>query len=119
MAGDGIQSFGGDGGPATSAQLNFPTGITVDASGNLYIADLFNGRIRKVTSQGIIITVAGNSTVSSIGDGFPATANALSPNGIAVDALGDVLFSNNDEVRELVPAPTSTVGCTYSLDQSS
>ncbi|HLC41149.1 MAG TPA: hypothetical protein VJO34_05915, partial [Methylomirabilota bacterium] len=60
VAGDGTQGFGGDGGPAAGAQLNTPTGVAVDGSGNLFIADRFNNRIRKVDSTGTITTVAGS-----------------------------------------------------------
>jgi len=62
--------YSGDGGSATAAQLNFPTGIAVDAVGNLYIADTFNNRIRKVTPTGVISTVAGNGIVGFSGDGL-------------------------------------------------
>ena len=59
---DGIAGLAGDGGPARSAQLNQPTGVAVDAAGNLYIADRINGRIRKVTKEGLIITTVAGST---------------------------------------------------------
>ena len=63
IAGDGSQSYGGDGGPATSARLNYPQGVVVGASGNIYIADTGNSCIRMVTeSTGIITTVAGDGT---------------------------------------------------------
>ena len=84
VAGDGTAAFGGDGGAATAARLNSPFGIAVDSSGNLFIADLGNQRIRKVDAAGIITTVAGDGTFGFSGDGGPATTAQLNtPVGIA------------------------------------
>jgi hypothetical protein len=102
-------AFSGDGGPATSAALNFPGGVAVDASGNLFIADINNNRIRKVSASGIITTVAGSGAVGFLsggfsGDGGPATAALLaSPFGVAVDASGNLFIadSNNDRIRKV------------------
>ena len=91
--------YSGDGGPATSAQLNDPEGLKVDAVGNLYIADVGNSLIRKVNTNGIITTVAGNHTLGAgySGDGGPATSAQLSlPTGIALDAAGDLYISDDD-----------------------
>src|SRR5215510_11421272 len=74
IAGNGTQGYSGDGGPATSAQLNNPGGIALDSSGNLYIADAGNSRIRKVTPQGVISTVVGTGEAGFSGDGGPATS---------------------------------------------
>jgi sugar lactone lactonase YvrE len=96
FAGTGRQGFFGDGGPATSAQLHYPTGLAVDASGNLYIADRNNGRVRKV-SGGTITTVAGSGSVVNrqLGDGGPATAAHLTaPAGLAVDRQGNVYIAD-------------------------
>ena len=96
--GPGGGGFAGDGGPATQALLQIPTGIAVDKSGNLYIADCFNQRIRMVTaSTGIISTIAGSNVTGWAGDGGPATKATLSlPNGIAVDSSGNVYIADTD-----------------------
>jgi uncharacterized protein (TIGR03437 family) len=89
-----LQSFAGDGGPATSAGLYRPTGVFVDTSGNLYIADYGDNRIRKVSTSGTITTIAGNGTAGFSGDGGPATAADLySPTSVAVDASGNVYIA--------------------------
>src|SRR5207247_9555805 len=78
VAGNGSPSFAGDDGAATSASLNSPSGVALDASGNLYIADNFNNRIRKVdAASGIITTVAGNGTYAFAGDGGAATSSRV------------------------------------------
>ena len=105
-------SFTGDGGAATSATLNFPPSVAVDASGNLYITDIYNNRIRKVSSTtGTITTIAGTGNATTFaygygfsGDGGPAIAAALSlPSSVAVDALGNVFIadSDNNRIREV------------------
>jgi uncharacterized delta-60 repeat protein len=87
VAGTGRPGSGGDGGPATAAALSFPTGVTVDAGGNLYIADTYNARIRRVDAGGIITTVAGTGRLGFSGDGVRATATDLSfPSGVAATA---------------------------------
>ena len=73
IAGTGVPGFSGDGGPATSAQLNMPYQVSFDRTGNIYIPDVGNNRIRKIDAAGIITTVAGNGTVGYSGDGGPAT----------------------------------------------
>jgi trimeric autotransporter adhesin len=101
VAGDGTFGYKGDGGPATSAGLYAPRGITVDASGNIYIADTGNYRVRMVTkSTGITTTVAGDGTSGSKGDGGPATsASLLTPYGVAVDASGNIYISDTNNYR--------------------
>ena len=103
-AGTGTVSFSGDGGPATAAALEFPAGVAVDASGNIYIADTFNNRIRKVSVGGIITTVAGNGNQGFSGDGGPATSASLSkPIGVAVDVSGNLYISDqyNNRIRRV------------------
>jgi len=104
VAGNGISVFFGDGGPATSAALASPTGIAVDAAGNLYIADTLNHRVRRVTAGGIITTVAGNGLRGFAGDGGPATAAFLDePYGVAVDTAGNLFIadSSNNRIRKV------------------
>jgi hypothetical protein len=91
VAGNGTAGYGGDGGPAISALLFGPTGVAVDAGGNLYIADNVNGRIRAVATNGTITTVAGGGTFSP-GDGGPATnAQLANPAAVAVDHAGNFI----------------------------
>ncbi len=110
VAGTGLPSFSGDGGPATSAALNGPSALGFDAQGNLYIADLGNHRIRQVDTQGTIRTVAGTTPVDPelggfSGDGGPATEAQLSyPWSVApLPAGGFVLTDNgNNRVRQVL-----------------
>jgi len=91
VAGNGTQGYSGDWGPATEAELNMPRSVAVDIWGNIYIADSWNGRIRKVYTNGVITTVAGNGTYSFSGDGGPATEAGLNETfSVAVDGLGDI-----------------------------
>lgn len=96
----GSAGFSGDGGPATSAKLNNPEGIAFDAAGNLYIADTLNVRIRKISTDGVITTVAGGGNppcCGNIGDGGPATAAVLAnPEGVAIDSDGSLYISEPD-----------------------
>jgi sugar lactone lactonase YvrE len=94
----------GDGGPATAASLNFPTGVAADNFGNIYIADGANNRIRKVNAGGIISTIAGNGTVGFSGDGGPATAAMINdPISVTLDASGNIYIvdAQNNRVREI------------------
>jgi sugar lactone lactonase YvrE len=104
VAGDGSATFAGDGGAATSASLSSPSGVTFDAAGNLFIADTFNHRIRKVDTNGIITTVAGKSGLGYSGDGGLATNASLnSPFGVAFDAFGNLFIADhgNNRIREV------------------
>ena len=102
VAGVGTAGDGGDGGAAASAQLNNLRGVSVDISGNVYIADTYNNKIRKVTSIGIITTIAGTGTTGSSGDGgAAASAQLYSPYGVSVDISGNVYIAdyNNHKIR--------------------
>jgi len=107
----GVWGYSGDGGPATSALLSGPTGVVVDASGNLYISDYYNNRIRKVDTTGKITTVAGNGTYGYSGDGGPATSAAIGPAvGVAVDTAGNIYIPDefNNRVRKVDTSGTIT-----------
>ena len=111
VAGTGVPGFSGDGGSATAAQLNFPSGVEVDPAGNIYIADTSNHRIRKVTPAGVISTVAGNGSSGFSGDGGPATAAGLwFPLGVTLDAAGNIYIADsyNNRIRKLTPAGVIT-----------
>ncbi len=110
VAGTGTAGYSGDGAAATSAELDTPSGVAVDSSGNIYIADRANDRVRKVTiSTGYISTVAGNgsscgSPAGGCGDGSAATsANLTSPNSVALDSSGDIYIadSGDNRIREV------------------
>ena len=103
VAGNGICCYSGDGASATSAQISYGFGLAVDGSGNIYIADTNNNRIRKV-SGGNITTVAGNGTSGYTGDTGAATSAILAtPFGVAVDGSGNVFIadSGNNRIREV------------------
>jgi sugar lactone lactonase YvrE len=88
--------YGGDGGPGVSASLNGPTGLAVDSSGNLYIADRLNHAVRRVTPGGVISGVAGNGSVGSCAPGSPATGACLNePTGAWVDSGGNVFIADS------------------------
>jgi sugar lactone lactonase YvrE len=111
LAGTGIQGYSGDGAAAISAQLDTPTGIAVDATGNIYIADSHNHRIREI-SGGVITTIAGTGTPGFSGDGSAAIAAQLSlPSGVAVDSSGNVYIAdtNNHRIREITNDTITTI----------
>jgi streptogramin lyase len=104
VAGSGIAGYSGDGKPATEAELNLPSGVAVDSRDNLYIADTGNNRIRRVGTNGIIITVAGTGEQGFSGDRGPATAARLSgPSGLAFDSQGNLYIADtgNNRIRRL------------------
>jgi len=115
VAGVSANGFSGDGGPATAAELAYPTGVALDASGNLYISDSGNERVRVVNTQGgnitvlgvtiapgHIATVAGNGLYGDTGDGGAATSAAVTPDGVAVDGTGNLYIVDNDLSHSVV-----------------
>jgi sugar lactone lactonase YvrE len=104
VAGNNMPGFSGDGGPATRAQLREPSGVAVDRLGNLYVADTFNFRIRKITPDGTITTVAGNGYPGYFGDGVAATSAGLqSPLQVRVDTAGNLFLGDETSVRLITP----------------
>jgi NHL repeat-containing protein len=118
VAGDGYPAWSGDGGPATSAELQFPTAVAVDTAGNQVISDTGNQRIRMVAAvsgtyygqamtAGNIYTVAGDGKTGTGGDGGPATSARLNPAGVAIDSAGNLLIADGNRVQ-VVAAATGT-----------
>ena len=102
LAGTGIAGYSGDGVTATSSQLNNPTGVAVDAEGNIFIADTANYRVRMIDTSGTIFTIAGLGTPGSGGDGGPATAaRFFYPYSLALDASGNLFVADSDRIRKL------------------
>lgn len=100
IAGDGVYGYFGDGGTATAAEFALPSGIALDASGNVYTGDHYNSRVRIVNTSGVINTFAGNGTMGFSGDGGQATAAELAwPTGVGVDASGTVYIADYDNNR--------------------
>jgi sugar lactone lactonase YvrE len=111
IAGTGLEGYSGDTAAATAATLDTPTGVAVDAAGNIYIADSHNHRIRKV-SGGTITTIAGTGTPGFSGDNGTATAAQLSlPSAVAVDAAGNIYIAdtNNQRIRNITGTTINTI----------
>lgn len=112
IAGTGTAGYNGDNIAATSAEVNHPVGVAVDGAGNVYIADTFNYRIRKITvSTGLISTVAGNGTSGKSGDNGPATQAELdNPSAVALDAAGNIYIDDSNDLRiRVVNTGTATI----------
>jgi uncharacterized repeat protein (TIGR01451 family) len=105
VAGTGNRGFSGDGGAANLALLDSPRSVAVDVSGNVFIADSRNARIRMVTPGGTITTFAGNGVPGFSGDGGPASAAQLNdPSALAFDRGGNLLIAGGNRVRRVTPA---------------
>ena len=101
--------YSGDGGQATNAELNYPYGMTFDATGNIYVADLSNYCIRMINTSGIISTIVGDTTAGFSGDGGQASAARLNwPRGVALDASGNLYIADetNNRVRKVANVAT-------------
>ena len=106
IAGTGTAGFSGDGGPANAARLNGPSGVTVDGSGNIYVSDTLNNRIRKITPDGVIHTVAGSGPCGIVGDGGLASgAELCHPAETVLDSSGNLFIADygNRRVRVITP----------------
>jgi hypothetical protein len=123
VAGTGTCGFTGDGGAATSARLNVPNGIAVDTNGNIFIADTNNCRLRKVSTTGTITTIAGTGTCGYNGDGTATTSQLNFPQGLDIDAGGNVYIGDNGNcrVRKISGTTMTTVAgtgtCGFNGDQ--
>ena len=122
--GTGTAGYGGDGGQATASELNYPSGVTVYANQNIFIADSGNNVVRLVAPSGIISTVVGTGVAGYAGDGGPATAARLdNPISIAFDGFGNFVIADNlnHRIREVTPSGiistvAGTGACGYSGD---
>jgi uncharacterized protein (TIGR03437 family) len=107
FAGNGLQGYSGDGGPAIYASFGTITRIAIDGTGNVYVSDADNHRIRRITTDGVIHTFAGNGSSAAAGDGGQALqASFISPQGLAFDSAGDLYVADpgSDTVRRISPA---------------
>jgi len=100
IAGTGTAGYSGDGGQGNVAQVSQATGVVADAAGNLYVADIGNNRIRKISPSGVITTIAGTSTAGFTGDGGQATSAQLNqPHNVALDAAGNIYIASYADHR--------------------
>ena len=112
VAGNGVGGFCGDQGPAAAACLNGPEAVAVDDAGNLWIADTFNNRVRKVNTSGIITTAAGNGTADFCGDNGASASGCLNgPRGVAADGEGNIFIADtfNNRIRRITGGTITTV----------
>ncbi len=124
FAGNGSSGYGGDGGPATSARLNYPQGATLAPDGSLVIADSSNQRVRRVSPQGIITTIAGNGLLGYSGDGVAATSTRLSnPTDVAYDDAGNLYIADRNncrvrlvDVNGIISTIAGSGGCAFGGD---
>ncbi len=111
IAGTGVQGYSGDGGPAVTARLNQPTGLAVSRTGEIFVADRGNARVRRISPGGVIRTVAGNGRILSTGDGGPALDAGMVPFRLAVGPDDAIYFSDTDHhrIRRLVQSAPADV----------
>ena len=111
VVGNSTAGYSGDGGPATSAELNYPNGIAFNSAGDMFIADESNNVVREVNTSGVISTVAGNHTAGYTGDNGQATSAELNaPSNLTFDAFGDMVISDqgNSVIRAVSPSGVIT-----------
>jgi trimeric autotransporter adhesin len=110
FAGNGSEVFSGDGGQATGASLDFPAGLSFDSAGDLYVTDTRHNRIRKISTSGIINTVAGNGVAGYNGEGPATSAKLNTPSGVALDAAGNLYIADtqNHRIRKVANGVIST-----------
>ncbi|MEO6912273.1 MAG: Ig-like domain repeat protein, partial [Edaphobacter sp.] len=105
VAGNGVQGFSGDNGPATAAAIDSPSGLAIDAAGDLYFSDTHNHRVRRIAAAtGIISTIAGTGTAGYSGDSSPGTAARLAlPGGLSIDSAGNLYIADtgNQRIRRI------------------
>jgi uncharacterized protein (TIGR03437 family) len=121
IAGNGVDGYNGDDRPAVEAQLDEPRSVAMDKAGNLYIADFYNDRIRRVDPEGVITTYAGSGQHGFYGDGLPATRGQFRyPRSVAVDSLGNLFIADmyNHRVRKVDSAGTMTTVAGNGLEES-
>ncbi len=111
VAGTGTAGFSGDGGAATSAQISSPRSLAIDAFGNLLIADTGNNRVRQISPNGTIATIAGTGSATYSGDGGAPTSAGMNPWGVAVDSTGNIYIAElqNNRIRKISGGVISTV----------
>jgi uncharacterized protein (TIGR03437 family) len=115
IAGTGVAGYSGDGGPAAAAEINLPYGLAVDLAGDVYVADLGNNRVRKISPLGVISTVAGTGVAGSAGDGgLAVNAQLDAPRNLLVDGLGNLYISefSGHRVRKLAAGGITTLAGT-------
>ena len=106
----GTGSSGSADGPGATASFNWPYGVAVDGAGNVFVADTVNNTIRKITSAGVVTTLAGTAGSSGSADGTGATARFSYPSGVAVDGAGNVFVADsaNSTIRKITPSGVVT-----------
>lgn len=110
IAGDGEPGFRGDGGPASAARLDSPYGLAPDPAGNLYVADYANGRVRRISPDGAIVTIAGGGARDPATSGATATAvRLLGPRNLALDAAGNLYISDFRDHRVYRVSPGGAI----------
>jgi len=110
LAGNGTEGFDGDGGPAIQAKLANPIALAVDAADNVFVTDVTNHRVRRISAAGFITTVAGNGSLGCDGDGGPALAARIVPEGIAVDTDGNLFIADGCGRVRRVEAASGSIG---------